>query len=319
MWTRSIDEEPQVMTVRVSGLLRIGALLALGCVADAGAQSLDDLLKGSLQRGKAAESLLNLPKKAPDAAASPDSELARQGRAFSPQSVTEEIQIGEGVAASVLGAAPSWSNAGVQRYVNLVGRTVADQSERRDLPWSFAVLDTPSINAFAAPGGIVLVTRGLYEILETEDELAAVLAHEIAHVNRRHHYNVIKQQSAVDLGASIAGRSLGGTGVEREAMGLLVRKGAEVMARGLDKGAEFEADADATVLAARAGYDSSALLAVLERLAARSAQHSSLELLFKTHPAPADRIREIGAVANDPIIAAAVTSEAADRIKRAGR
>jgi predicted Zn-dependent protease len=305
--------------VRASGLLQIGALLALGCVADAGAQSLDDLLKGTLQRGKAAESLLNLPKKAPEAAPNQDSDLVRQARAFSPQSVTEEIQIGEGVAATVLGAAPLWANTNAQRYINLVGRSVADQSERRDLPWSFGVLDTASINAFAAPGGIVLVTRGLYEILETEDELAAVLAHEIAHVNRRHHYNVIKQQSAVDLGASIAGRSLGGSGLEREAMGLLVRRGAEIMARGLDKGAEFEADADAMVLAARAGYDSSALITVLERLAARSAQHSSLELLFKTHPAPADRIREAGAAANDPILAAAVASEAADRIQRTGR
>jgi predicted Zn-dependent protease len=305
--------------VRAAGVLRIGVLLALGCVADAGAQALDDLLKGALQRGKTAESLLNLPKKAPEGAANQDTDLVRQARAFSPQSVTEEIQIGEGVAATVLGAAPLWANANAQRYMNLVGRAVADQSERRDLPWSFGAIDTASINAFAAPGGIVLITRGLYDILETEDELAAVLAHEIAHVNRRHHYNVIKQQSAVDVGASIAGRSLRGAAVEREVIGTLVQKGAEIMARGLDKGAEFEADADAMVLAARAGYDSSALLAVLERLAARSAQHSSVELLFKTHPAPADRIREAGAVANDPIIAAAVVSEAADRIKRAGR
>lgn len=304
---------------RAAGVWCIGALLALGCAAGASAQKLDDLLKGTLPRGKAAESLLNLPKPAPQAAPNQEPDLLRQVRAFSPQSVTEEIQIGEGVAATVLGAAPLWANASTQRYINLVGRSVADQSERRDLPWSFAVVDTVSINAFAAPGGIVLVTRGLYEILETEDELAAVLAHEIAHVNRRHHYNVIKQQSAVEVGASIAGSSLRGAAVEREVLGTLVHKGAEIMARGLDKGAEFEADADATVLAARAGYDSSALLAVLERLAARSAQHSSLELLFKTHPAPAERMREIGAVANDPIIAAAVTSEAADRIKRAGR
>jgi beta-barrel assembly-enhancing protease len=305
--------------VRGSGLLRIGALLALGAVTGAGAQSLDDLLKGALQRGKAAESLLNLPKKAPEAAATQDNDLVRQVRAFSPQSVTEEIQIGEGVAATVLGAAPLWANANAQRYINMVGRTVAEQSERRDLPWSFAAIDTASINAFAAPGGIVLVTRGLYEILETEDELAAVLAHEIAHVNRRHHYNVIKQQSAIDVGASIAGRSVRGAGAEREVMGTLVQKGAEIMARGLDKSAEFEADADAMVLAARAGYDSSALLNVLDRLAARGAQHSGLELLFKTHPAPADRIREVSAAANDPIIAAAVASEAADRIKRVGQ
>jgi len=304
--------------VRGSALLRIGAFLALGAVTDAGAQSLDDLLKGTLQRGKAAESLLNLPKKAPEAAATKDNDLARQVRAFSPQSVTEEIQIGEGVAATVLGAAPLWANSSVQRYVNLVGRSVVEQSERRDLPWSFAAIDTASINAFAAPGGIVLITRGLYEILETEDELAAVLAHEIAHVNRRHHYNVIKQQSAVDAGASIVGRNLRGAAAEREVMGTLINKGAEIMARGLDKGAEFEADADAMVLAARAGYDSSALLNVLERLAARGAQHSSLELLFKTHPAPADRIREVSAAANDQIISAAVSSEAADRIKRVG-
>ena len=104
------------------------------------------------------------------------------------ESPEEEARSGEDIAAPVLGAAPPWKNAAVQRYVNLVGRRVADQAERRDVAWRFAVIDSPSINAMAFPGGIVVVTRGLYALLDSEDELAAVLGHEIAHVNRKHQW-----------------------------------------------------------------------------------------------------------------------------------
>jgi len=115
------------------------------------------------------------------------------------ESPDEEARSGEDIAAPVLGAAPPWRNPAVQRYVNLVGRRVADQAERRDVAWRFAVIDSPSVNAMAFPGGIIVVTRGLYALLDTEDELAAVLGHEIAHVNRKHQWKVIRQQKLVAM------------------------------------------------------------------------------------------------------------------------
>src|SRR5687768_7724413 len=83
----------------------------------------------------------------------------------------DEIAVGRELAGRVLGAAPMVADAELQAYVNRVGRWVALQSERPDLPWRFGVIDSPSVNAFAAPGGYILITRGLYEILDNESQL----------------------------------------------------------------------------------------------------------------------------------------------------
>lgn len=209
--------------------------------------------------------------------------------AVSGVSEPEELKIGREVAGRMLGAAPLVNDAALQSYVNRVGRWVATQSERPDLPWRFAVIDTASINAFAAPGGYVLLTRGLYEILDNEAQLAGVLAHEIAHIVRRHHVTVMQKSAALSAGAQIAQRD------NRSALlNNMIGSGAEVFARGLDKSAEHEADAMGVVLAARAGYNPFGLVDVLHKLEARSADDGSLALLFKTHPAPGDRLEQLG-------------------------
>ena len=209
--------------------------------------------------------------------------------AVSGVSEPEELKIGREVAGRMLGAAPLVNDAALQSYVNRVGRWVASQSERPDLPWRFAIIDTVSINAFAAPGGYVLVTRGLYEILDNEAQLAGVLAHEIAHIVRRHHVTVMQKSAALSAGAQLAQRD------NRSALlNNMIGSGAEIFARGLDKGAEHEADAMGVVLAARAGYNPFGLVDVLHKLAARGAEDGSLALLFKTHPAPGERLEQLG-------------------------
>src|SRR6185369_3183015 len=90
------------------------------------------------------------------------------------QSADDEARSGDTIAATVFGAAPPWRKPAAQSYVNLVGRNLARQVERKDVQWRFAILDTPSINAMAFPGGIVVITRGLYALLGSEDELASV-------------------------------------------------------------------------------------------------------------------------------------------------
>lgn len=204
-------------------------------------------------------------------------------------SEAEELKIGREIAGRMLGAAPLVNDAALQGYVNRVGRWVATQSERPDLPWRFAVIDTASINAFAAPGGYVLLTRGLYEILDNEAQLAGVLAHEIAHIVRRHHVTVMQKSAALSAGAQLAQRD------NRSALlNNMIGSGAEVFARGLDKSAEYESDAMGVVLAARAGYNPFGLVDVLHKLEARSADDGSLALLFKTHPAPGERLEQLG-------------------------
>lgn len=201
----------------------------------------------------------------------------------------EELAMGREIAGRMLGAAPLVNDAALQAYVNRVGRWVALQSERPELPWRFGVIDSASVNAFAAPGGYVLLTRGLYEILDSEAQLAGVLAHEIGHVVKRHHVTVMQKSAALSAGAQIAQRD------NRSAiLNNMIGTGAEVFARGLDKGAEYEADAVGVVLAARAGYNPFGLVDVLHKLSARGAADASVALLFKTHPLPGDRLAQLG-------------------------
>src|SRR6185295_13510202 len=111
----------------------------------------------------------------------------------------EEINIGRDMAARLLGAAPLVNDAPLQRYVNNVGRWLASQSERPDLPWHFGVLDAPEVNAFAVPGGTVFVTKGLLQRMHSEAQLAGVLAHEISHVLRKHHLKAIQKGAQTAL------------------------------------------------------------------------------------------------------------------------
>jgi len=200
----------------------------------------------------------------------------------------EEIAIGRDVAARLLGAAPLANDARLQRYVNNVGRWLASQTERPDLPWQFGVLEAPQLNAFAVPGGTVFITRGLLEKMANEAELGGVLAHEIVHVLKKHHLKAIQKGALASLGGDAAAMALKNT--RSDARDKLVSFGTEMYARGLDKGDELEADRLGVVIAARGGYDAYGLPAVLQTLQAMNAQDSGLALMFKTHPAPAERL-----------------------------
>jgi predicted Zn-dependent protease len=200
----------------------------------------------------------------------------------------EEIDIGRDVAGRLLGAAPLMANDGVQRYVNHVGRWLASQTERPDLPWQFGVLEAPQLNAFATPGGNVFITRGMLERMKSEAELAGVLAHEIAHVLRRHHLKAIQKGAQTALAGDALSQALANrSGANREK---LIALGSEVFTRGLDKGDELEADRLGVAIAARGGYDAYGLPSVLQTLQAMNPQDSGLALMFKTHPAPAERL-----------------------------
>ena len=200
----------------------------------------------------------------------------------------EEIDIGRDLAARLLGAAPLMANEGVQRYVNYVGRWLASQTERPDLPWHFGVLDAPQLNAFATPGGNVFITRGLLERMKSEAELAGVLSHEIAHVLRKHHLKAIQKGAQTALAGEALTQALARRdGASREK---LIALGSEVFTRGLDKSDELEADRLGVAIAARGGYDAYGLPSVLQTLQAMNPQDSGVALMFKTHPAPAERL-----------------------------
>jgi predicted Zn-dependent protease len=208
-------------------------------------------------------------------------------REFSPQ---EEAALGEEMASNLLGAAPLYGDMAVQRYVNQVGQWVATQGERPELTWRFAVLDDAEANAFAAPGGYIFITRGLLYSLRNEAELAGVLAHEIAHVLRKHQLAAIKKSMRTALGTDFFTEKMeqkafrSGNGQLSPWFRELANVGTQLYVRGLDKDDEYEADRVAVVLAARAGYNPYGLPAVLQTLQTVNADHAGLALLFKTHP-----------------------------------
>jgi predicted Zn-dependent protease len=214
----------------------------------------------------------------------------------------EEIALGEGITSGFLGASALHPDANLQRYVNRVGKWVAMHSERAELPWSFGIIREDSINAFAMPGGTVLVSHGLVKRLASESELAGVLAHEIAHVVKKHQLAAIQStlnsEVWADLGKEAAGQAIGRRG--GDVMGLktrlsnagvdLVKNGAFI--RPLDRSMEYEADRMGVILAARAGYDPYGLVAVLQMLGQSEADNSGTSIL-DTHPAPGDRLDEL--------------------------
>jgi predicted Zn-dependent protease len=218
-------------------------------------------------------------------------------------SVEEEVALGEGITSGFLGAVKLHPDERLQRYVNRVGRWLASQTEKADLPWTFGVIDTETINAFAMPGGTVIVSHGLVKRLNSESELAGVLAHEIAHVLKRHQLSAIQ---------SDAGWSAAGTGLKAYASDRIGRSGGDVLGlktqlanagvdlvkdglflRPLDRGMEYEADRVGVVIATRGGYDPYGLVSVMMMLAQLKPDDAGASISMSTHPSAADRLAEL--------------------------
>lgn len=209
----------------------------------------------------------------------------------------EEIALGRQIMGNLLGAAPLVKDEALQKYVNQVGRWVASQSERPDLPWRFGVIESNDLNAFAAPGGYIVITKGLYKSMSNEAQLAGVLGHEIGHVVKKHQLKVMQKSQLLGLGAKL----LGDKYAKNQTIEKVIGNGAEIMARGLDKSAEYEADRVGLSLATRAGYEPFGLADVLQTIAQTNKNDSSVALLYKTHPSPDDRLVKLGDAAGNKL------------------
>ena len=196
---------------------------------------------------------------------------------------------------------------GLTEYVNRVGAVVAyaalevSRDGDREAPlagWHFVVLEHDSINAFAAPGGYVFVTSGALRNATSEDELAAVLAHEVAHVRRGHALGSIKKSRW----ANVAKDALSTTvQLDEAALGNLTQafEGAmedmtdALIVKGYSRDTEFEADRVGLEIMQRAGYDPRAFVAYLRRLADK--QHTGTGGFYATHPKASERIAKLEA------------------------
>ncbi len=206
----------------------------------------------------------------------------------------QEYYLGRAVGAKLLGQYKPLDDFELNRYLNLIGLALAAAS---DMPstfggYHFLALDTDEVNGFACPGGLILVSRGLIELCRSEDELAAVLAHEIGHVQYRHGVDAIKKGRLSEVGKIIAMESFeraGGAGrlvsLFSDSVGDVVKA---LAVTGYSREQEYEADLAAVTIVKRVGYDQGGLVRVLSAMKERA--KTDRAGFFKTHPDPADRI-----------------------------
>ena len=212
---------------------------------------------------------------------------------YSENDVKAELRLGRELAARILGKYPHLENQDLTRYVTLVGKSLALQSSRTELEYHFAVLDTEDINAYSTPGGYIFVTKGALEKMQNEAELAAVLAHEIAHVTERH---LVKDLDIHDNSAnatSSIGQVLGGAGSSAGvAFTQVVNKAAEILfQKGFRQQEELDADRVGTLLLATAGYDPLALQRYLRRI--HESKNNNVHTINTTHPSSQKRVEAL--------------------------
>jgi predicted Zn-dependent protease len=201
-------------------------------------------------------------------------------------SEAEERQIGEDVSAKIRARFGVVQDPAIHKYVTLLGTTLAKESDRPNLNWTFIVLDTDGVNAFASPGGIVHVTRGALGLAKNEAELAGVLGHEIGHVAHKHTVNAIKKGNAVKMGTDAAGRSSFLSSYANKAYEMILENN-------FDRGDELDADKVGVELAGKAGYKAASLGDFLERLDERNKNQAERNGLFASHPETKERIDKI--------------------------
>ena len=224
-------------------------------------------------------------------------ELAKSAEDFTPD---QEYYLGRGVAANLLGRYRALHTPAANDYLNILGQSLARYSTMPSTfgGYHFLLLDSQEINAFAAPGGLILVTRGLVQCTSNEDELAAVLAHEIAHVQLRHGIGSIKQarktEALMTLGSIAASHAPSPVSLSslNSLFGGAINDMVHTMAvNGYSRGAELDADKAALGILRGAGYSEAALGSMLRAMSARLTPGSGFG---KTHPSPADRLKALG-------------------------
>jgi predicted Zn-dependent protease len=201
------------------------------------------------------------------------------------EDINEELIFGREVAARMLGKYKLYENPVLQKYVALAGNTVALNTNRPEVDFHFAILDTADINAYAAPGGFVFITKGALMIMQDEAELSGVLAHEIAHITERHIVKELNIHGTEASTASTLSRAIGGAGFESAKIAFYqtVDKAMNILfSDGYKREDEVQADMDAVIYCILAGYDPSGLSRYLKR--AGSAGEKKTDVLDRTHP-----------------------------------
>jgi beta-barrel assembly-enhancing protease len=223
-------------------------------------------------------------------------------RASSKMSEVEEYYLGRSVAATVLNMYAPLEAPAMQQYVNLVGQSVACASPKPALynGYHFLVVNSSEINAVACPGGLILVTSGLTGMASNEDELAAILAHEVAHVALGHGVSSIDQARWTEFGTLVAEEAAERSGSEEienaagEYGDMVEEVVSNIINRGYSRETEYQADSLAVIICANAGYSPGALSSVLQSMSAIDNRNGPG--FWQTHPSPEDRLSQVNTI-----------------------
>jgi len=223
-----------------------------------------------------------------------------------PMNEKEERSLGEQTSLALRTRFGVVQDEKVTKYVTLVGGALAAASTRPSLDWKFIVLDTDAVNAFAAPGGFIHVTRGLLGFAKNEAELAGVLGHEITHVTEKHAVHFVEHSNQASVAADAAGEK----GYTADVIAQLSQKlGHFLLDNQYDQGQEDQSDEIGVQLANKLGYDPHGLEEVLKRLDARNSGRNDKNGWFSSHPATKDRIANVEkTIKNQKLTATAVVA-----------
>lgn len=206
---------------------------------------------------------------------------------FANKQTAYEVRLGQQVAATILGKYQQSTNDALIHYVNLVGQSLVRTSGRKDIHFYFSVLDAPDALGFATPGGFVFISQGLIDTLESEAELAGILAHEMAHINEKHVLNKVydSPNNAANLVSQLfmaqhTTSTVAFNELSDKAMAILLDKG-------MNETDEFEADVAAMIYLKNTGYSPAAYLRVIARLDDNKPSHAN------THASPAQRLSQL--------------------------
>lgn len=189
----------------------------------------------------------------------------------------EEQQLGADVSAKIREKYGVVQDAAVHKYVTLVGSVLAEASSRPKLKWTFIVLDTDGVNAFAAPGGFVHITRGALALVRNEAELADALAHEIGHITAKHTIHAIQKAKGAEFGSkALTKNEMLQAYVEKVYQALLENK--------FTRSEEMDADKNGVIAANKAGYAPTGLAEFLKRLDERNKGLTERSGIFASHP-----------------------------------
>ncbi|WCL48126.1 M48 family metalloprotease [Leptospira sp. GIMC2001] len=205
-----------------------------------------------------------------------------------PATTKLEVKMGRSLAAKLIskyGLVRSEENT---KYINEIGHELSSVSSRTDLSFRFGILDTDEINAFACPGGFVFLTKGSIRVMESESELANVLAHEISHIVLNHHGKFQDNNLFLEVLSSLLASS-GGEVVTNATSEALSELENEFFERGRDERTEWDADESAIYLASQLGYQTRSFPDYLKRIA----EQNQSAILSKTHPSAFQRTKKL--------------------------